>query len=195
MAKRRRLNHNLVIEQAAALADAAGSASAVTLTDLAQALEIRPPSLYNHVAGLDELRQGMAVFALRELLAGVRAAALGLVGRAALMAIADTYRDFARAHPGIYPLSVRAPEPDEPELTALAQELLQFLVLLQATMGVLGDDAIHAVRGLRAILHGFVGLEAAGGFKMGQDVEESFRRLLAAFLDSLPDSTAGGQPS
>jgi hypothetical protein len=59
------------------------------------------------------------------------------------------------------------------------------LLLLTASSGLQGDEALHAIRGLRAILHGFVSLETAGGFKMALDQEESFRRLVSAYLGTL----------
>ena len=185
MAKQRRLNRELVIEQAAALADEAGSVPAVSLTALAQALDVRPPSLYNHVDGLEDLQYHLALYGLRQLIFELRQASLGLVGREALMAIAGAYRRFAHNHPGLYPLTIRAPEPDQLELVALSQELLQMLLLLMASLGLQGTDALHAIRGLRAVLHGFSSLEAAGGFKMALDREESFRRLVGGYLQLL----------
>jgi len=185
MLKRRRLNREAVIEKAVALADETGAASAVSLTALAQALEVRPPSLYNHIDGLEDLQYGLAIYGLRQLLVELRQASLGLIGREALMAIAGAYRRFAHKHPGLYPLTIRAPEPDQLELVTLAQELLQMLLLLMASQGLQGDEALHAIRGLRAVLHGFVSLEAAGGFKMALDREESFDRLVSAYLEQL----------
>jgi AcrR family transcriptional regulator len=192
MAKRRRLDRTVVVEQAALMADAAGTVQSVTLTDLATALEIRTPSLYNHVAGLDDLHRALAAYALQQLIVRLRGAAAGRVGREALLALAAAYRRFAQEHPGIYPLTLRAPAPDEAELNALAQELLQMLLLVLASFGVQGEDAIHAVRGLRALLHGFTALEAGEGFKMPLDLDESFRRLITAYLDGL---TLGGRGS
>lgn len=185
MGQRRRLNREHVIDQAVALADAAGDAGSVTLAALAQALAIRPPSLYNHISSPDDLRAGMALATLRALLHDLRQAAAGLVGRAAVLALADAYRRFARRHPGTYPLVLRAPEPDEPEQAALAQEMVHLLQLVLASLGMEGDDAIHAIRGLRALLHGFIVLEAADGFKLAQDTDESFHRMLAVYLDGL----------
>jgi AcrR family transcriptional regulator len=185
MAKRRWLNRELVIEKAAAMADEAGDVTAVSLAALAKALDVRSPSLYNHVASLEDLQNGMALFAVRLLMADLRQASLGLVGREAITAVADAYRRFVHAHPGIYPLTIRAPEPEETELVSLAQELLQMLLLIMASLGLQGDDAIHAIRGLRAILHGFVSLEAAGGYKMALDREDSFRRLVSTYLDGI----------
>lgn len=185
MAKKRQLNREAVITRAALLADEAGSVTAVSLTELARALNIRTPSLYNHIDGLEDLQAGLTLFALRQLIVDLRRASLGLVGQEAIMALADAYHRFAQTHPGLYPLTIRAPEPEEAELMALAQELVQMLLLIMASLGLQGEEAIHAIRGLRAILHGFVSLEAAEGFKMDLDSEESFHRLLTSYLAGL----------
>lgn len=185
MAKRRVLVRGSVVAKAAELADAAGSVQAVTLTTLAAALDIRVPSLYNHISNLDDLHDALASYALQELLTQVRAAAMGKVGEAALIAIAHAYRTFAQAHPGIYPLTLRAPAPDNAAHVALAQELIQTLLLVFASLGVQGEDAIHAIRGMRALMHGFVSLEAGEGFKMAVDLDESFRRILDIYWAGL----------
>ncbi len=185
MAKRRWLNREHVIEAAVTLADEAGNPNSVTLTQLAEKLDIRVPSLYNHVANLEDLRHGMAVYGGRRLIDSLREASLGKIGREALGSMAGAYRDFAHQHPGIYPLIIRAPDPEDRELVPLAQELLQMLLLVMASLGLQGDIALHAVRGIRAVLHGFVTLEAAEGFKMALDEDESFYLLLNNYLNGL----------
>ncbi len=185
MPSRRRLNRASVIEQAAVLADAAGGVNGVSQTSLAEALGIRTPSLYNHISGLDDLHYGLAVYGLRLLLTDLRRATQGLVGRESILALAHTYRRFALTHPGLYPLVHRAPDPEETELLDVSQELLQFILLHVASLGLQGDDAIHAIRGLRTILHGFVSLEMAGGFKMVLDREDSFDHILDVYLSGL----------
>lgn len=185
MVKRRRLNREKVVERAAALANAAGAADEVTLTALAAALDIRVPSLYNHIDGLEDLQHALAVYGAQQLSGRLRAAASGKVGRAALLAIAAAYRRFAHEQPGVYPLTIRAPALDDEALTAPAQELLQMLLLVLASFGLQGAAALHAVRGLRSLLHGFVALEAAEGFKMPLDRDESFGRVVNTYLDGL----------
>jgi AcrR family transcriptional regulator len=183
--KRRRLNRDRVVAAAVGLADAAGRPEEVTLTRLAAELDVKVPSLYNHVDGLGDLQQAMAVYGGGRLIELLRRASLGRVGREAMLAMAGAYRHFAQEHPGIYPLTIRAPEPDEAPLVELAQELLQMLLLVLASLGLEGEAALHAIRGWRALLHGFVALESAGGFKMGLDRDESFERLIDTYLDGL----------
>ena len=46
-----------------------------------------------------------------------------------------------------------------------------------------GTDAVHALRMLRSLFHGFAVLEAAGGFQMDTDVDDSFTWLID-FIDT-----------
>ena len=45
--------------------------------------------------------------------------------------------------------------------------------------GLEGDDAVHAARTVRVAMHGFVSLEAEGGFAIDLSLDESFERLIA----------------
>jgi hypothetical protein len=47
------------------------------------------------------------------------------------------------------------------------------------------EEAIHTMRGLRSVIHGFVALEAAGVFVMASDLDESFHRLIQTFVHGL----------
>ncbi|HZD11588.1 MAG TPA: WHG domain-containing protein [Candidatus Binatia bacterium] len=183
--RRRWLTREIVVQTAMEMADEGGDANAVTLTDVARALGVRTPSLYNHVDGIDDLRQAMALFDANELCRSIEQATAGLLGREALLAVATVYRRFARCHPGVYALTIRAPEPDEAELTAAANRLLQVLLLLLASLGLEGNVALHTIRGLRSLLHGFVSLEAAEGFKMALDHDASYMRVVGIYLDGL----------
>jgi AcrR family transcriptional regulator len=179
-----------VVHAAAALADAHGGE--VTLAALAAHLGVRASSLYNHVAGQEGLRRELALLGRRDLATRVVRAAVGRAGADAVREVAHAYRAFAREHPGLYPLTLRSPDPDDAELLAASDDIIMTLVAVLASFGLRDDDAIHAIRGLRALLHGFVTLEAAGGFGMPLAVDESFDRALDALLSGW-DPTPGRQ--
>lgn len=101
------LDREKVLAAAAELVDR-GDPERLTATRLAARLRIRPPSLYNHIRGLEQLQHDLAVRALREMAAYMRAAAAGGAGYEARSAIAHAYRDFARMHPGLYAMSLRS---------------------------------------------------------------------------------------
>ncbi|MFZ0544963.1 MAG: TetR-like C-terminal domain-containing protein [Candidatus Promineifilaceae bacterium] len=185
MSKKRTLNRDKVIEKAAELADEAGRPDVVTLTALAAALNVRVPSLYNHISSLDDLQAGLSLYGGRLLIGRLREATLGQVGQEAILSLTQAYRCFAHDHPGLYPLLLRAPDLDDTQGTAVAGELLQLFLLLLASYGIQGDDALHAIRGLRAVVHGFISLEAAEAFKMHIEADESYRRAVETFMRGL----------
>jgi hypothetical protein len=47
------------------------------------------------------------------------------------------------------------------------------------------DDRLHAVRGLRSLVHGFVSIEADGGFGLALDTDESFSRAVETYVAGL----------
>jgi AcrR family transcriptional regulator len=184
------LTQEVVIARAADLADEIGY-DQLTLTALAARLGVAVPSLYKHVDGLDSLRRGVALAAIRELgealcgsLAETASARADTPGRADrsrrgdVQLIAAAYRRYALEHPGRYAATIRAAPSGDHELAAASDAVLGPVLDILATFGLQGDARIHAARALRAGLHGFVSLEAAGGFGLPQDVDRSFEAMI-----------------
>ena len=175
------LDAEAVVSAATELADAE-SLDAVTLARLGSELGVRPPSLYAHVDGLEDLRRRIGARGTRELAAALGAAAAGRAGQDALEAVAHAYRRFAREHPGSYAALQRAPAAGQSED---AQKVVEVVVAVLRGYGLEGDAAVHAVRVIRAALHGFVSLEADGGFGLPVSVDESFEHLLGVLHKGL----------
>ncbi len=110
---------------------------------------------------------------------------MGCAGGEALRAVAAAYRDFARHHPGLYEASIPAPSVDNPEHVAAAAAALEVIEAILRGYRLEGDDAIDAARALRAALHGFVHLEAGGGFGLPVDVDRSYARMVASLDTTL----------
>ena len=182
-----------VVRAAAAVADEVGLDN-LTLARIAERLNVRAPSLYNHVAGLDDLRRGLAAFGARELAARLGRAAVGKAGDEAVAAVADAYRAFARARPGLYAALQRAPDQDDEDAVRAAHDVVAIVVAVLGAYGLGGEDVLHAVRGFRSLLHGFVALETTGGFGLPLDLDESFRRLVATFTAGLRAGGSADRP-
>jgi AcrR family transcriptional regulator len=175
------LDAQAVVTAAGDLADADGLGT-VTIAGLAKRLGVRPPSLYAHVDGLEDLRQKIGDRGRRELAAALGAAAVGRSRRDALEAVAHAYRAYAREHPGRYAALQRAPSPAQ---SREAQAVVDVVTAVLRGYGLEGETAIHAVRTIRAALHGFASLEAEGGFGLPLSVDESFERLVAVLHGGL----------
>ncbi|WP_152392394.1 TetR-like C-terminal domain-containing protein [Paenibacillus guangzhouensis] len=173
---------NTIVQTAVEIADQDGLYE-VTLTRVAQKLNIRPPSLYNHIDGLHELRRQMAIYGLHELYAALLEANANVKELdQGLHAIGEAYVDFARRHPGLYEATFQAPDPRDPEVERAGTEIVMFAVHFLSSYGLEGDEVIHATRGLRSILHGFASLEHKGGFRMHLERNESLHVIIDTFI-------------
>jgi AcrR family transcriptional regulator len=179
------LDTDAVVRAGARLADADGL-EAVTLVRLASDLRVRPPSLYAHVDGLGDLLRRIGNRGALELADELQAAAAGRAGGDALIAVAQAYRQYALAHPGSYEALQRAPDPADPDATAVAERVVGVVVAVLRGYGLAGDDAVHAARVIRSALHGFVTLERGGGFAYPLRLDESYERLVAVLDRGLP---------
>jgi AcrR family transcriptional regulator len=179
-----------VLAAATEIADRDGL-QAVTLARVSAALGVRSPSLYSHVEGLAGLRRHMALDAARRLGSHISEAIRDRAGGEALTELAHTYRRFARAHPGLYATMLPTPsrEEDEEVYLAFAAPVGPIAEVLGG-VGVAENEIVSTVRAFRSAVHGFVSLEAAGGFGMPQEVDQSFATLVRVFIAGI-EATAG----
>lgn len=178
------LDLNMLLQNTAELADSHGL-DHVTLAKVAHKLGIRSPSIYNHVKGLDDLRNKLAIYGLRQLTEVMTHAAVGRAKDDAVYAIGEAYVTFARKHPGLYESTLRAPDPGDKEYQRTASELVNLVVRVMYAFGLEDDEALHAVRGFRSLLHGFASIEQKGGFGLALDLDVTLHFIIKTFLTGL----------
>ncbi len=186
MAPRAGLTRGRVVDAAAIIADRDGL-DAVTLAQVASALGVRAPSLYNHVDGLDDLGRELTLRALTLLGERLQAAAVGRAGPDAVRAVARAYRAFAHEHPGLYPAVVRTSEGSDAEIQALGTAVVATVVATLRGYPMDEAERLHATRTLRSAVHGFVSLELAGGFGLDLDLETLFSWLVDTLVLGLSE--------
>ncbi len=157
----------------------------LTLARVAERLGIRIPSVYNHVKGLPGLLRELTILGGSQIIERIQKAAVGKASDEAVIAVARASRDYAMEHPGLYAASVRAPAADDLRAQQFSREFVDVVLAVFEPYQLSETDAIHAVRGLRSLIHGFVMLEQAGGFGLPVDHEESFLFLVKAYLAGL----------
>jgi AcrR family transcriptional regulator len=176
-----------VIAAAADIADRSGW-DQITLANVAGQLGIKTPSLYNHVEGLPDLRQKLAVFASGELRDRLHDAAIGLSGKECFIALGSAYVEFVRLHPGLYDAINRVTSPKPPEYEQAAEQILKLFVRLMEPLQLAETEAVHAIRGLRSMVHGFASLKSMGGFQMSEDLNESLAKSITYYWNGINSS-------
>jgi AcrR family transcriptional regulator len=172
----------------------AEGADALTINRLARELGVRPPSLYNHIDGLAALWRELALLSTTTLGDRLMKASIGKSGPAGIRALAHAYRAYIREFPGLYQASLRASRnlasPD-PRLMDAENQVVQVVLAVIESFGQSDEEALHAVRALRSVVHGFATLEVAGGFGLPLSLDESFERLIEMYIRGLENSHRG----
>ncbi len=181
---RAQLDREKLVQAAARLVNADGW-EALSMARLAERLKVQTPSLYNHIDGMPALLRELRLQSYRDLGAAMAEAAISRSGGAAVHSIAQAYRSYVRENIGVYLVSLRSAaklEKEDIELAEAQRRITRVGLAVMGSLGLDGSDAVHALRGLRSLVHGFAVLEAAGGFGLPEDCDESFRRMLEIFV-------------
>ena len=181
MAARAGLDREVITQAAMKLVDECGLEQ-LTMASLAARLKVRTPTLYHYFDGLEDIRRSLALVGLRKLGEQVGYAVMGKSGDAAVIGLASALRDFARTHPGLYATTLRSPEGEDPEWQTAGRAVVEIGIRALSAYQLAPDDALHAIRILRSIVHGWIALNEAGGFALPLNVDETFQRLLNVFL-------------
>jgi AcrR family transcriptional regulator len=175
------------IERAGAVAQArqmieAEGAEALSLHRLAAALGVKAPSLYRYFASKAELLAAVNLETYQGLIGAVQAAvAAEQEPVAQARAMARAYRQFALHNPHIYSLAFSTLQPEErPDPAALEALAVPLQRLMSAISGE--ADSLAALRGLLALVHGFVMLEIYRQLQRGGSLDQTFEQVVDAYI-------------
>lgn len=182
----RGLTKEKIVAEAVAYIEHTGQPT-ISLHELARRLDVKPPSLYNHIQNTKELQYAVFQYAIDHLVAHQKNAVEQLKGDEAVRAFSRAYLAFAAAHKGLYRLIMTMPSEQDEQAKELALPLLELVVDLLSSYGLCADDIAHWQRVLRAILHGFLSQEDLGYFYYYNsiDLEKSRELAVQCFLDGL----------
>ena len=181
MSQTRRLTNTLVLTTAVEAVEDKGL-DGLSMQDLASRLGVKPPSLYNHIGGLDDVRKQLTKEVLRRMETAIRNSAVGRSGENALREMALAYRNFAKENPELYKAFASSRQPKDPEIEAAVQSLLGVLSRVLENCGLDQDKEIHFIRLFHCGLHGFVSLEAAGFCGGDVNADDSFGELMRSHI-------------
>lgn len=155
----------------------------LTLAQLAEALGVKAPSLYRHVASKAALLQLVNTHTIALLFAAYERAApeAGGVPAEQMRQLMRAHRAFARAHPITYALAFTTTASEERPSEQLLEGLAQPLQALMAAISG-PERALAALRGALALVHGFAMLEIGQQLRRGGDLDDAFAQSIDAYL-------------
>ncbi len=176
------ISAEVVLETAIAMLEL-DDAEALSLGKLAKALGVKTPSLYRYYDGKAALLRAVNLRTLEQLFAAFNAAMEAAPDDPVehLLAVAQTLRTFALSHPHLYGAAMTAQvgvtRPDE-------DLLVQMILPLQATITRLtgNETSLTALRGLLALIHGFVMLEIHEQLQRGGNLDADYAGAVRVYL-------------
>ena len=180
-------SHVDVVAAARELLEREGAAG-VSMQAVADAVGVRPPSLYKRFADRDALVGELERAVFGELQHVLERVPESRDARRDLFAMARAYRRFAKAHRHAYALMF---QPSSlPAADAVAVRAAATRPLLDRLVGWLGGTAeqtLEAARVVTAFVHGFVSMELADAFRLGRasDLDGAFETGIEVLLRGL----------
>jgi len=155
----------------------------LSLKEVAGAVGVQTPSLYNHIRGKKDLLRLVVERTFRELFAAYQPALEdpSASPEERLLKLFRLHRAYAHAHPNAYTLAYST---RDPELRADPAELERQAITIQQVMaGISGRErSLEALRGALALVHGFVMLELGEQLQRGGDLGAAFEAAVEAYL-------------
>ncbi len=184
------LNKELLIEASKQLIEENGIA-AFSMRALAERLGVKTASLYAHIESMDALFTEVGLSALNSQKAAQLSAIEGKDGDAAVLALAESYRAFAKAHAALYQLIMQMPMGRDETLRAAAAMTAEPSMQVLRSYPIPDDRRMHWQRVLRGVMHGFVSQESSGYFShYPVELEESYRLAVQCVIDGLHKEAA-----
>jgi len=179
-----KIDKQTIIQAAANLANKDGLEK-VTLKELAEIFGIRSPSLYNHIQGLDELRNSLMFYGWAQLGDDIAMSAVGKSGDDAVRAMCKSYRDYSTVNPGVFEAMMWYNQHSSQEAAQTTVGLTKLISLVLSAYNLKEDEKIHTSRMFRSFLQGFCSIANNNSFADPISVDESFDFAVELLIGSL----------
>jgi len=162
----------------------AGGLGSVTMQAVAAQVGVRAPSLYKRFPSRDALIAAITTATLEDLGELLAPLSHDPDASAGLRELALAYRAFAWANPRAFELLyMNLPLDSRPSVEDTARATAPVLALAERLVGP--ERALEAARLITAFANGFISMELAGTFRLGGDVERSYRYGVDVLVEAL----------
>lgn len=175
------LGRESVISAAAKIANEQGL-EALSMKRLAAQLGVQPPSLYNHIGSLAELKRELMLSGWRELEQRMLRSAAGIGGWEAFRAMCREFYRFAVGNCGVFNAMLWYNKYSDSEAMAATGELFTYFYRTMAGLNISRDTSEHLMRTIRGFLEGFALLVNNGAFGHSASIDESFELSLEVLI-------------
>ena len=167
------ITDELIITTSARLSNEVGLNN-LSLKMIAEELNIKSPSLYNHISSLDEIKEKLMIYGWKELGEKATESAVGIAGYEALRNMCYAFYDYATNNKGVFAAMLWYNKFESEEKNEATTKLFSLLFRVLQPLNISDNNIEHIIRTLRGFLEGFVLLVNNNAFGNPISIKESF---------------------
>ena len=178
------ISDEIIIETSAKLANEVGLDN-LSLKMIAEELNIKSPSLYNHISSLDEVKQRLMVYGWRKMEEKIVDSAIGVTGYEALKNMCNAFYDYATNNKGVFTAMLWYNKYENIEKEHATTRLFNIVFKVMRPLNITDDNINHIIRTLRSFLEGFSLLVNNNAFGNPISIKESFDLSLEIIMNGI----------
>ena len=167
------ISNELIIETSAKLANKVGLEN-VSLKMIAEELNIKSPSLYNHFSSLKDIKKNLMFYGWEQLENKIIDSAVGVSGYEALKNMSYAFYDYAMSNKGIFEAMLWYNKYDNEKTMNVTKRLYELIFKVTSSLNISERDTRNIIRTMRSFLEGFVLLINNNSFGNPISIKESF---------------------
>lgn len=178
------ISDELIIETSAYIANNVGLDN-LSLKIIAEELNIKSPSLYNHIRSLDEIKQRLMVYGWKQMEEKMLDSAVGVSGYKALKNMCYAFYDYATNNKGVFTAMLWYNKYENAQKENATTRLFSMLFKVMKSLDISDDNINHIIRTLRGFLEGFSLLVNNNAFGNPISIKESFDLSLEIIMNGI----------
>lgn len=178
------ISDELIIETSARIANKVGLDN-LSLKIIAEELNIKSPSLYNHISSLDEIKSQLMVYGWKQIEEKMIDSAVGVSGYEALKNMCNVFYDYATNNKGIFTAMLWYNKYESDEKQNATTRLFNMLFKIMKSLNITDENINHIIRTLRGFLEGFSLLVNNNAFGNPISIKESFDLSLEIIMNGI----------
>jgi len=178
------ISDELIIETAALISNKVGLEN-LSLKMIAEELNIKSPSLYNHISSLSNIKERLMIYGWKQVENKMIESAVGVSGYKALKNMCYAFYDYTTNNKGVFTAMLWYNKYDNEEKDNTTKRLFDMLFRVMKSLNINDDNINHTIRTLRSFLEGFSLLVNNNAFGNPISIKESFDLSLEIIMNGI----------
>jgi len=178
------ISDELIIETSAVIANKIGLNN-LSLKIISEELNIKSPSLYNHISSLEEIKQRLMIYGWKQIEEKMLDSAVGVAGYEALKNMCHAFYNYAVNNKGVFTAMLWYNKYESVDKVKATTKLFNMIFKIMKSLNISEVNINHIIRTLRSFLEGFSLLVNNNSFGNPVPIKESFDLSLEIIMNGI----------